>query len=138
MSRCGIQLKMSTSKHQQTDGSTEIMNRILGNYLRCYCSFQQRDWDRLLTSADFAYNFARVQSMGMTPVEADLGWQPRSPLDLLSSTTNDSIKTVSDFKLALEESGVQHSPKGWPNLARPHITENDTHLRPIKLAMKST
>lgn len=33
MSRCGIQLKMYTSKHPQTDGSTEIMNRIMGNYL---------------------------------------------------------------------------------------------------------
>lgn len=34
-----------------TDGATEIMNRMIGNYLRCYCAFHQTDWDRLLTTA---------------------------------------------------------------------------------------
>lgn len=34
MERCGIRLKMSTSRHPQTDGSKEIVNRMVGNYLR--------------------------------------------------------------------------------------------------------
>lgn len=53
---CGIQLKMSTSRHRQTDRSTEIMNRMIENYLRCYFSFHQSYWDTLLSSAEFAYN----------------------------------------------------------------------------------
>lgn len=81
---CGIKLKMSTSRHPQTDGGAEIMNRMIGNYLRCYCARNQRNWDDLLTAAEFAYNTATVESMGMTPFEADIGWNPRSPLDLLS------------------------------------------------------
>ena len=44
MELCGIQLKMSTSRHPQTDGSSEIMNRMIENYLRCYCNYHQDDW----------------------------------------------------------------------------------------------
>lgn len=104
MSRCGVKLRMSTSRHPQTDGSTEIMNRMIGNYLRCYCAHHQRDWDSLLPSAEFAYNAARVESMNMTPFEADLGWLPKSPLDLFNTSSYESIQSVDDFRTALEES----------------------------------
>ena len=45
MKLCGIQLKMSSSRHPQTDGASEIMNGMVENYLRCYCSYHQNDWD---------------------------------------------------------------------------------------------
>jgi hypothetical protein len=38
MDLCGVKLKMSTSRSPQTDGYSEIMNLMLENYLRCYCS----------------------------------------------------------------------------------------------------
>lgn len=101
---CGIRLKMSTSRHPQTDGSTEIVNRMVGNYLRCYCSFKQNDWDSLLTSAEFAYNSAVVESMGMSPFEADLGWKITSPLDSVALHSDNSIQTVTEFRTRLEES----------------------------------
>lgn len=47
MDRCGICLKMPTSRYPQTDGSTEIMNRMIGHYLRFYCTFHQTNWDSL-------------------------------------------------------------------------------------------
>lgn len=104
MNRCGIQLKMSTSRHPQTDGSTEIMNRMVENYLRCYCAFHQNNWDQLLTSAEFAYNSAEVATMKMTPFEADIGWNPKSPLDAITPTTDDTVQSVNDFKMKLRES----------------------------------
>lgn len=99
---CGIQLKMSTSRHPQTDGSTEIMNRMIGNYLRCYCAFHQTNWDTLLTSAEFAYNSAKIESLGMSPFEADLGWKPRAPLDIISSRDDEHLPTVTEFRKHLE------------------------------------
>lgn len=101
---CGIQLKVSTSRHPQTDGSTEIMNRMLGNYLRCYCSFHQHDWDKLLPSAEFSYNSAKVDSSKMSPFEADLGWQPKSPLELFGKQNNNRLQSVSDFRASLHAS----------------------------------
>lgn len=55
---CGIKLKMSTSRHAQTDGASEVVNRMIGNYLRCYISYPQNDWDGFLPTAEFAYNSA--------------------------------------------------------------------------------
>lgn len=101
---CGISLKMSTSRHPQADRATEIMNRMISNYLRCYCAHNQRDWDELLTSAEFAYNSALVESMGMTPFEADIGWNPRSPLDMLSRRSDLSNQRVDDMKKRLSAS----------------------------------
>ena len=103
MELCGIKLKMSTSRHPQTDGASEIMNRMVENYLRCYCNYHQNDWDELLPAAEYAYNSAVSEDLGMSPFEMDLGWNPKSPLDMLCSTS-DKNETVEEFKLKLKES----------------------------------
>eukprot|EP00171_Calliarthron_tuberculosum_P000149 IDg149t1 len=69
MSQCGVRLKMSSSYHAQTDGSSEIMNRMLENYLRCYCNYHQTDWDLLLVAAEFAYNSSKHAGLSATPFE---------------------------------------------------------------------
>jgi hypothetical protein len=50
-----IKRRMSTAFHPQTDGQTEILNRILENYLRAYTSLEQMNWAKLLPAAEFAY-----------------------------------------------------------------------------------
>ena len=45
MQLLGVQLKMSTSRHPQNDGSSEIMNRMVENYLRFYCNYHLNNWD---------------------------------------------------------------------------------------------
>lgn len=67
MRKCGIKLEVSTSKHPQTDGSAEVMNRVVENYLRYYCAHHQRDRDQLLSSAEFAYNSATIETMKCSP-----------------------------------------------------------------------
>ena len=47
---------MSTAFHPQTDGQTERQNRTLEETLRAYVSYEQDDWDQLLTAAELAYN----------------------------------------------------------------------------------
>lgn len=95
---------MSTSLHLQIDGSTEIMNRMIGNYLRCYCAFHQTDWDILLRSAEFADNAARVESTKISPFELEIGQQPKSPLELLAQGPKVDIQSVSEFKESLRAS----------------------------------
>ena len=103
MELCGVQLKMSTSRHPQTDGASEIMNRMVENYLRCYCSYHQDNWDELLPAAEFAYNSSVSEDLGMSPFELDIGWNPKSALDFVTEYES-SIKSVDDLKKNLKES----------------------------------
>lgn len=89
---------MATSKHPQTDGAAEIMNRMIRSYLRCYCAHHQPDSDQLLPSAEFAYNSATISHLGMCPFELDAGWVPRSPLDISSKTLEPSVQSVRELK----------------------------------------
>ncbi|KAL5781783.1 hypothetical protein ACOSP7_006812 [Xanthoceras sorbifolium] len=47
----GIELKMSSSYHPQTDGQTEVVNRTLEQYLCCFIGYQPRKWMDCLYSA---------------------------------------------------------------------------------------
>ena len=44
---------MSTAYHPQTDGQTERVNQVLEQYLRMYCSWDQKNWMEFLPYADF-------------------------------------------------------------------------------------
>eukprot|EP00171_Calliarthron_tuberculosum_P001356 IDg1356t1 len=98
MNLCGVTLALSTGAHPQTDGMSEIMNRVVENYLRCYCNLQQSDWDSLLTAAEFAYNSASVASLQLNPFELDLGWMPKSPLDCLLGHSEVQVESVRQFQ----------------------------------------
>ena len=86
MNLCDIQLKMSSSKHPLTDGASEVMRRMIENYLRCYFSYHQNDWVDLFPAAEFAYNSAVSEDLGMSPFELDLGWNPKSALELMEGS----------------------------------------------------
>lgn len=102
---------MSSTHHPQTDGTSEIMNRMVENYLRCYCSLRQDDWDEFLPAAEFAYNSAKSEELQATPFQVDLGWNPRGPLDM-SLPVDCTVESVAQFNLrmnsALEDARFAH------------------------------
>ena len=103
MKLCEIRLKMSTSRHAQTGGASEIMNRMKENCLRCLCISKQDNWDELLPTAEFAYSSAFNDELCMDPFEMDLGWIPRFPLDMVVGKQSD-VQGVEDFKENLKVS----------------------------------
>ena len=73
MKLCGTRCQISSNHHRQTDGVSEIMNRMVENYLRCYCFLRQDDWNLLLPAAEFAYNSSESKDLSAFPLEIDLG-----------------------------------------------------------------
>ena len=52
----GIETKLSMTFHLQTNGQTERINQELGQYLRLFIDYRQKDWLEWLVSAEFAVN----------------------------------------------------------------------------------
>ncbi|KAL6541797.1 hypothetical protein OROGR_011283 [Orobanche gracilis] len=74
------QLQFSSAYHPQTDGQTEVVNRSLGNMLRCLVGDLQ-SWDSKLCTAKFAHNLAVNRSTGYSPFQVVYGFVPRTPTD---------------------------------------------------------
>lgn len=78
-------LNMSSAYHPHTDGQTEVVNRSLGNMLRCLVGDNLRSWDTLLCQAEFAHNHAHNRSLGYSPFKVVYGVVPRDPLALATT-----------------------------------------------------
>jgi transposase InsO family protein len=72
----GIELRLSTAYHPQTNGQTERVNQTLKQYLRHYVNYQQNDWAGLLPTAQLAYNNAAHSTTNETPFFANYGYHP--------------------------------------------------------------
>ncbi|KAE8668905.1 hypothetical protein F3Y22_tig00112281pilonHSYRG00079 [Hibiscus syriacus] len=66
----------------QTDGQTEVVNRSLGNILRCLARTKPKQWDLALPQAEFAYNRSKHRTTGLSPFEIVYGQNPSGVLDL--------------------------------------------------------
>uniref|UniRef100_A0A803TQ29 Gypsy retrotransposon integrase-like protein 1 n=1 Tax=Anolis carolinensis TaxID=28377 RepID=A0A803TQ29_ANOCA len=73
----GIDSRLSSAHHPQTDGQTERTNATLEQYLRCYVNYQQDNWASLLPLSEFAYNNGVQASTKETPFFANYGFHPR-------------------------------------------------------------
>ncbi|KAK1586319.1 hypothetical protein Q3G72_001248 [Acer saccharum] len=76
-------LDFSSAYHPQTDGQTEVVNKSLGNLLRCLVGENTRAWDQKLSQAKFAHNHAINRSTGFSPFQVVYSVLPRGSLDLL-------------------------------------------------------
>ncbi|MBW0575370.1 hypothetical protein O181_115085, partial [Austropuccinia psidii MF-1] len=72
-----ISRDLSTAFHPETDGQTERVNQILGQYLWMYVSYHHDDWHTWLPLAEFAYNNAEHSSTKQSPFFTIYGINPR-------------------------------------------------------------
>lgn len=72
----GTQLRMSSAYHPKADGQTEVVNRIIEQYLRCFIHHRPKQWSTFMPWAEYWYNTTFHASTGMTPFKALYGREP--------------------------------------------------------------
>ncbi|KAM3203698.1 putative protein isoform X1 [Capsicum annuum] len=101
----GVLLHTSTAYHPQFDGQTEVLNRCLETYLRCYCSDDASNWFSCLTMVEYWYNTCFHSAIQITPYEALYGRPPPLYVPYLpgesSSTEVDTTLLNRELKLQL-------------------------------------
>ena len=76
----GIQARLSTAYHPESDGQTERFNAVAEQYLRAYINYQQDDWSRWLPLAEFSANNQDSATTKLSPFAANYGYNPRFSL----------------------------------------------------------
>ena len=103
--RLGIEAKLSTAFHPETDGQTERSNQDLEHHLRTYCNHMQDDWAKWIPMAEFADNNGVSASTGVSPFYANKGFHPRMSF---SPDTTDYATTRKRLDAAKAEDITDH------------------------------
>jgi hypothetical protein len=76
----GTQFHLNTTYHPHYDNQTEVVNRCLETYFRCFSSERKNQWAQWLPLAEWWYKTSYHTTTRMTPFEAVYGKNPPSVL----------------------------------------------------------
>ena len=85
---CGVKLSTTSGYRSTSNGLVEIHNQHLEQLLRGN-AFEPEKWLEKLPLAVYNLNATRNLTLGVSPIEAERGYQPRQPLDLLPDIIKD-------------------------------------------------
>jgi len=82
----GVKLRFSTTFHPQTDGQSEVVNKVIAMYLRCVTGDRPRIWVDWLAWAEYCYNTSYHSVLRAMPFEVVYG-RPPPPILLVDPAT---------------------------------------------------
>ena len=100
----GIETKLSTAYHLETDRQIERTNQELEQYLRMYVNHRQNNWAEWLATAEFAFNNKVHTVTKMSLFQVNYGREPRMGFDIRKKGKNEKIEEfVKEMKERHEE-----------------------------------
>ena len=101
----GVQLKMSTTFHPQTDGQSEAVNKTISMYMCCITEDRPRAWLDWLPWAEYVYNTAYHSALRTSPFQVVYGIPPP---DLLPYTPSTATTATIDNLLQERDSFITY------------------------------
>ena len=100
----GIERRLSTVYHLQTDGATERMNQTVETFLRIYIDFDQRNWVKLLPITN-SLSLIKIQLQRELTLFFSHGYHPKIlEIDEKLRTSNDNfIQKVDEIITKLKQ-----------------------------------
>ena len=133
----GIQLKLSTAHHAQTDGQTEIVNQHIATRIRPFINHHQDNWSELLPMVDFAAAALPSETTLASPFLIDCGYEPRTSFDwhpidntlprdrrVSQEDAQRMVKKMEDIWKTVQQN-IEHSQEIQKNSADKHRREPD-------------
>ena len=100
----GIETKLSTAYHPETDGQTKRTNQELEQYLRMYVNHRQNNWSEWLARAEFIFNNKVHTATKMLLFQVNYGREPRIGFDIRKKGKNEKVEEfVKEMKERHEE-----------------------------------
>lgn len=96
--RLDVKLALSTARHPQHDGQTEIVNQQLETMLRAYVANDKSSWSHWLPMLEYAYNSLPSGSTKFSPFYLLYGYLPRGPWDYLTSRPQGVTRLVDEHE----------------------------------------
>jgi hypothetical protein len=95
----GVKLRLSTAFRPQTDGRSEVVNKVIAMYLRCVTGDRPRAWVDWLAWAEYCYNTSYHSALRTSPFEVGRSPPPMLPFEPRTART----KTAGDFLCTRDE-----------------------------------
>ena len=139
---CGVKLSTTSGYRSTSNGLVERRNQDLEGRLRGH-AFEPQKWLDKLPLAVYHINSTTCRTLGVCPIEAERGYKPRNPLDLLPGILADlkvhpTLKERLDALQQLQQEVEENIDVGTnKSLQRVNSNKRDAnkktvHYKPIK------